>query len=145
MFGFGISQELKELGDKIGRIFHHQLTEAIMLKGEIFNTPEEIVFTSGYLKAYFHQMFILNAKTDSRTEAKLFKKACDGALPRELWKVYVRGEELANMSEGSKNSTMRHIDQLYEQALGAGYNDANETGNSDALPSRLAKYLSGKS
>lgn len=144
MFGFGGNRELKELADKIGRLFHHQLTEAMMLKDEVFNNPDEIAFTSGYLKAYFHQMFTHHGNADHHLEAKLFKKTCNGVIPKRLWEIYVKGEELGQLAEMSNIEQIQRTGHAYERGIIAGVEDADETHIQGTIPNQLAKFLSGK-
>ena len=90
MFGFGGNRELKDLAHNIGKIFHHQLTEAMKSQGEVFNNADEIAYTSGYLKAYFHRMFTHYNNSDHGLEAKLFHRTCEGVIPKRLWDIYLR-------------------------------------------------------
>ena len=146
MFGIGENRELKDVAHKIGKIFHHQLTEAMKIQGEIFNNADEIAFTSGYLKEYFHQMFTHYNNSDHVLEVKLFKKTCDGVIPTKLWEICNRGGELALLEELCGEQPIKEIKQTgqaYERGRVAGVEDADETHFEGSLPSQLTKFLTG--
>ena len=112
-------------------------------QGEVFNNADEIAFTLGYLKAYFHQMYTHYNNSDHSLEAKLFKKTCDGVIPKRLWDIYLRGEALGQLSETSDEVNIKQTGQAYESGLIAGMEDADETHLEGTLPSQLTKFLSG--
>lgn len=143
MFGFGGNRELKDLAHKIGEIFHHQISQAMESEYQLFTDVDDIAFTSGYLKAYFHRMFEHYENTDVRLEAKLFKRTCDGVIPKRLWDIYQRGEALGQLAETSDNPDIKQTGEAYEQGIVAGMEDADETHHDGKLPSKLKLYLTG--
>ena len=146
MFGIGENRELTDLSLKIGKIFRHQLTEAMKIQGEVFNNADEIAFTSGYLKAYFHQMFTHYNNSDHVLEVKLFRKTCDYVIPKRLWDIFNRGENLALLEEWFGEPPIKEIKQsgqAYERGRIAGIEDADETHFEGSLPNQLTKFLSG--
>jgi hypothetical protein len=77
-------------------------------------------------------------------EAKLFKRTCDGVIPKRLWDIYLRGEALGNLAETSNQEQVKQTGQAYESGIIAGMEDANETYFEGTLPTKLTKYLTGK-
>lgn len=113
------------------------------LEGEVFRTPKEIAFTSGYLHMFFWEMFHSRGCDDEDIHLKLLKQTCDRILPNRLWDIYERGESLHMLSLSSNEKKEKEVDKAYDKGMKSGADDS--IGMDDGIvPSNLLRYLIGK-
>lgn len=141
MFGFGKNRRYKKAAGNTGVLIHRQILDALASHKKLFQKPEEIAFTSGYLKSFFWGVLNRHGCNDMTLQLKLLRGTCDKVSPGKLWEIYENGAELADPL--TKNYKPGCIN-AYELGVTAGLNDAEESVTVNVSPVNLTRYLLGK-
>ena len=141
MFGFGKNRRYKKAAGNTGVLIHRQILDALASHRKLFQKPEEVAFTSGYLKSFFWGVLNRHGCNDMALQLKLLRGTCDKVSPGKLWEIYENGAELADPL--TKNYQPGCIN-AYELGVTAGLNDAEESVTAKVSPVNLTRYLLGK-
>jgi len=141
MFGFGGNRRYKKVASKLGVLIHRQLLDALASHKKLFKKPEEVAFTSGYLKSFFWGVLNRHGCSDMTLQLKLLRGTCDKVSPGKLWEIYESGAELADpLAKSYKPGCMN----AYELGVTAGLYDAEDNATVEVVPVNLTRYLLGK-
>lgn len=141
MFGFGTKRRYKKTARKIGAMIHRQILDALVRHKKLFQTPEEVAFSSGYLKSFFWGVLNRQGCNDMTLQVELLRQTCETVSPGRLWAIYERGAALADpLSKRYRPGCTN----AYELGVSAGLNDAEEVATSQVYPVNLTRYLLGK-
>ncbi len=141
MFGFGGNRKYRKAASKLGVLIHRQILEALLNHEQLFQAPEEVAFTSGYLKSFFWSVLNRQGCNDMALQLELLKDTCNKISPDKLWGIYERGMALADpLTESYQAGCMN----AYELGVTAGLNDSEEGAVNKVTPENLTRYLLGK-
>ena len=141
MFGFGKNRRYRKAAGNTGVLIHRQILDALASHRKLFQEPEEIAFTSGYLKSFFWGVLSRHGCNDMTMQLKLLRVTCDKVSPGKLWEIYENGAELADpLTKSYKPGCIN----AYELGVTAGLNDAEESVTANVPPVNLTRYLLGK-
>lgn len=142
MFGFGGNQKYRKLASKLGVLIHRQILDALVSHEQLFQSSEELAFTSGYLKSFFWSVLNRQGCNDMALQHELLRDTCNKISPDKLWEIYERGIALADpLAENYQAGCMN----VYELGVSAGLNDSEEAAENKVTPVNLTRYLLGES
>jgi len=141
MFGFGGSRKYKKAAGKLGVLIHRQILDALASHEQLFQAPQEVAFTSGYLKSFFWSVLNRQGCNDMTLQHELLRDTCNKISPDKLWEIYERGMALADPLAGSYQAGCPNA---YELGVTAGLNDSEEAAINKVTPENLTRYLLGK-
>ena len=142
MFGFGGNRKYRKAASKLGVLIHRQILDALTSHEQLFQAPEEVAFTSGYLKSFFWSVLNRQGCNDMTLQLELLRDTCNKISPDKLWEIYERGMALADPLAGSYQAGCTNA---YELGVTAGLNDSKEAAVNKVTPANLTRYLLGKS
>jgi hypothetical protein len=142
MFGFGGNRKYKKAANKLGVLIHRQILDALTSHEQLFQAPEEVAFTSGYLKSFFWSVLNRQDCNDMALQLEMLRDTCNKISPDKLWGIYERGMALADPLAESYTAGCTNA---YELGVTAGLNDSEEGALNKVTPANLTRYLLGKS
>ena len=123
MFGFGGNRKYRKAASKLGVLIHRQILDALVNHEQLFHAPEEVAFTSGYLKSFFWSVLNRQGCNDMTLQLELLRDTCNKISPDKLWGIYERGMALADpLAESYQVGCLN----AYELGVTAGLNDSEE-------------------
>jgi hypothetical protein len=141
MFGLGGNRKYRKAANKLGALVHRQILDALVNHEQLFKAPEEVAFTSGYLKSFFWSVLNRQGCNDMKLQLELLRDTCNKISPDKLWRIYQRGIALADpLSETYRAGCVN----AYELGVTAGLNDSEEAAINRVKPANLTRYLLGK-
>lgn len=141
MFGFGGNRKYRKAASNLGVLIHCQILDALASHEQLFKAPEEVAFTSGYLKSLFWSVLNRQGCNDMTLQLELLKDTCNKISPDKLWRIYERGIALSDPLAASYKAGCSNA---YELGVTAGLNDSEEAAINKATPINLMRYLLGK-
>ena len=73
MFGFRGNRKYRKSASRIGVLIHRQILDALVSHKQLFQAPEEVAFTSGYLKSFFWSVLNRQGCSDLALQQELLK------------------------------------------------------------------------
>ncbi|MHC4858211.1 MAG: hypothetical protein ACYTBY_10650 [Planctomycetota bacterium] len=141
MFGFGGNRKYRKAAGKLGVLIHRQILDALFNHEQLFHAPQEVAFTSGYLKSFFWSVLNRQGCNDMTLQHQLLRDTCNKISPDKLWEIYERGIALADPLAKSYQAGCVNA---YELGVTAGLNDSEEAAINKVTPENLTRYLLGK-
>lgn len=141
MFGFRGNRKYRKSASKIGVLIHRQILDALVSHKQLFQAPEEVAFTSGYLKSFFWSVLNRQGCSDMALQQELLRDTCNKISPDKLWGIYEKGIALADPLAASYKAGCSNA---YELGVTAGLNDSEEGAINKVTPTNLTRYLLGK-
>jgi len=141
MFGFGGKRKYRKAAGKLGVLIHRQILDALFNHEQLFHAPQEVAFTSGYLKSFFWSVLNRQGCNDMTLQHQLLRDTCNKISPDKLWEIYERGIALADPLAKSYQAGCVNA---YELGVTAGLNDSEEAAINKVTPENLTRYLLGK-
>ena len=141
MFGFRGNRKYRKSASKIGVLIHRQILDALVSHEQLFKAPEEVAFTSGYLKSFFWSVLNRQGCNNMTLQHELLRDTCNKISPEKLWGIYERGIALADPLAASYKAACTNA---YELGVTAGLNDSEEAALHKVTPANLARYLLGE-
>ncbi len=141
MFGFGGNRRYRKAASKLGVLIHRQILDALVSHEQLFQAPEEVAFTSGYLKSFFWSVLNRQGCNDMTLQHELLRDTCNKISPDKLWGIYERGIALADPLAAIYRAGCSNA---YELGVTAGLNDSEEGAINKVTPTNLTRYLLGK-
>ena len=141
MFGFRGNRKYRKVARKLAVLIHRQILDALVSHEQLFQVPQEVAFTSGYLKSFFWSVLNRQGCNDMTLQRELLRDICNKISPDKLWEIYERGIALADPLAKSYQAGCVNA---YELGVTAGLNDSEEAAINKVTPENLTRYLLGK-